>query len=213
MTYPTASRCFLFVALLGAILAGCQTKTTTDEDATLPNDNGATGQPADGAINSTASVLLKTIVGSSDEGIIRGISFGDDVGKVRASESRAAETRAAEPFEMFEDSLRHVGYTFETDQLETIDVLYYFTPTGRMVNKITVDVYLNSEEATQQLWQAAKKRFTDQYGAPLEDKPRHLSWKKAPAQVTMDEVSEGKDYGLKMVFVPTDKTMLAINFE
>lgn len=199
MTYPTALRCFLLSSLLGIALASCQTKTNTNEDPTRPTDTETTEGSANENINSAASVLLKTIVGTQDEGVIRGIAFGDPVGKIRASE----------PFEMFEDSLRHVGYTFETDQLETIDVLYYFTPTGRMVNKITVDVYLNSEEATRELWKRAKKRFTDKYGAPLEDKPRHLSWEKAPAQVTLDEVSEGKDYGLKMVFTPTDKTMLA----
>ncbi|WP_373511241.1 hypothetical protein, partial [Persicitalea sp.] len=172
---------------------------TTDQDATLPTDSIATDDPANQNINSTASALLRTIVGTSDEGVIRGIFFGDPVGKVRA----------AETFEMFEDSLRHVGYTFETDQLETIDVLYYFAPTGRMVNKITVDVYLNSEETTQQLWQVAKKHFTKKYGTPREDKARRMSWEQAPVQVSVEEVSVGKDYGLKMIFTPTDKTMLA----
>ncbi len=204
MNHSTALRGLLLITLMSGLLASCQTKTSTNEDPTLPTDSPIAGKSANRDINSAASVLLKTILGTSDEGIIRGIAFGDPVGKVRASESRTAAT-----FEMFEDSLRHVGYTFETDQLETIDVLYYFTPTGRMVNKITVDVYLNSDEATQQLWKAAKKNFTDKYGTPLEDKPRHLSWKKAPVMVAMDEVSEGKDYGLKMVFTPTDKTMLA----
>jgi len=203
MTYSTTLRCFLLATQLGFALVSCQTKTSANEDSTPPTDSAATGKSASGDINSTASGLLKTIVGSTDEGVIRGIAFGDPVSKVRATET----------FEMFEDSLRHVGYTFETNQLETIDVLYYFTPEGRNVDKITVDVYLNSEQAARQLWQAAKKRFTGQYGAPLEDKTRHLSWKKAPARVTMDEVSEGKDYGLKMVFTPTDKTVLAINFE
>lgn len=200
MTYPTALRCFLLIALLSAALASCQTKTSTNEDPTLPTDSPTAGKNANGDINSAASVLLKTIVGSSDEGIIRGIAFGDPVSKVRA----------AETFEMFEDSLRHVGYTYETDQLETIDVLYYFTPTGRMVNRITVDVYLNSEQATKQLWEATKKHFTAQYGAPLENKTHHVTWKKAPAEITINDVSEGKDYGLKMVFTPTDKTMLAL---
>ena len=132
--------------------------------------------------------------------MIRGIGFGDPLSKVRATET----------FEMFEDSLRHLGYTFETDQLETIDVLYYFTPTGRQVNRMTVDVYLNSEEATRQLWNAAKRRFTEKYGSPVGELSRRVSWKKAPVEVTMEEVSEGKDYGLKMVFTPTDKTMLAL---
>lgn len=199
MKYFTSLRCLLWVCLLGILISGCRTKTTTDEEATAPTDSTVLHDPASSAINSNQSELLNTIVGTSTEGIIRGIAFGDPVSKVKATES----------FEMFEDSLRHVGFTFETDQLETIDVLYYFTPTGRIINKITVDIYLNSETATRQLWSSAEKRFTEKYGTPLEAKPRRISWKKSAVSATMEEVSEGKDYGLKLVFAPTDKAMLA----
>jgi hypothetical protein len=201
MKHSTSLRLLLWVCLLGIVTTGCRTKTTTDEEATNPTDSLALQDPASSAINSNQSELLNTIVGASEEGIIRGIAFGDPISKVRANES----------FEMFEDSARHVGFTFETDQLETIDVLYYFTPTGRTVNKITVDIYLNSETATRQLWSSAEKRFTDQYGTPLEAKPRRITWKKNPVNAIMEEVSEGKDYGLKLVFQPTDKAMLASN--
>ncbi|MPR33203.1 hypothetical protein [Salmonirosea aquatica] len=199
MKYSTSLRYLLWVCLLGAITTGCRTKTTTDEEATAPTDSAVIHDPASSAINSNQSELFNTIVGTSDEGVIRGIAFGDPVSKVKATES----------FEMFEDSLRHVGFTFETDQLETIDVLYYFTPTGRTINKITVDIYLNSETATRQLWSSAEKRFTEKYGTPLEAKPRRIVWQKNPVKTSMEEVSEGKDYGLKLVFEPTDKAMLA----
>ena len=199
MKYSTSLRYLLWVCLLGTMITGCRPKTTTDEEATNPTDSAVLHNPASSAINSNQSELLNTIVGTSGEGIIRGIDFGDPVSKVRATES----------FELFEDSLRHVGFTFETDQLETIDVLYYFTPMGRTVNKITVDIYLNSETATRQLWNSAEKRFTEKYGTPLEAKPRRISWKKDAVQATMEEVSEGKDFGLKLVFVPTDKAILA----
>ncbi len=171
MTQSTVQRFLVLLILFGAVLAGCQTKTSTSDDPTLSDDSETTDGSVDESTNSAASALLKTIVGTQDEGIIRGIAFGDPVGKVRAAESQAAE-----PFEMFEDSVQHVGYTFETDQLETIDVLYHFAPSGRVVNKITVDVYLNSEQATRQLWRATKKRFTAQYGTPLEEQatPHHL---------------------------------------
>ena len=199
MKYSTSLRLLLWVCLLGTFATGCRTKTTTDEEATLPTDSAAIRDPTSSAINSNQSELLNTIVGASDEGIIRGIAFGDPVSKVKATES----------FEMFEDSLRHVGFTFETEQLETIDVLYYFTPIGRTINKITVDIYLNSETATRQLWSSAEKQFTDKYGTPLEAKPRRIVWKKNPVQATMEEVSEGKDYGMKLVFEPTDRATLA----
>ncbi len=201
MKYFTFLGYLLWIGLLGTLMTGCRTKTTTDEEATNPTDSAVLHDPASSAINSNQSQLLATILGTSGEGVIRGIAFGDPVSKVKATES----------FEMFEDSVRHVGFTFETDQLETIDVLYYFTPTGRTINKITVDIYLNSEIATRQLWNSAEKRFTEQYGTPLDTKPRRISWKKDPVQATMEEVSEGKDYGLKLVFTPTDKAMLANN--
>lgn len=199
MHYSTALRYFLGVCLLGALTTGCDTRNTTDQEATEPTDSAILHDPASSTINSNQSELLTTIVGTSDEGIIRGIAFGDPVSKVKATEK----------FEMFEDSLRHVGYTFETEQLETIDVLYYFTPTGRTINKISVDIYLNSETATRQLWSSAEKRFTEKYGTPLEAKPRRVTWQKDALKMRLEEVSEGKDFGLKLVFEPTDKSMLA----
>lgn len=199
MKYSTSLRYLFWVCLLGTLTTACQTKNTTDQEATVPTDSVVLHDPASTAINSDQSQLLNTIVGTSDEGVIRGIAFGDPVSKVKTTEK----------FEMFEDSLRHVGYTFETEQLETIDVLYYFTPTGRTVNKITVDIYLNSETATRQLWNSAEKRFTEKYGTPLEAKPRRTTWQKDAVKVRIEDVSEGKDYGLKLVFEPTDKSMLA----
>lgn len=199
MKYVTSPHDWLWVCLLGVLMTACQTQTTTTDEATVPTDSAVLQDPASSTINSNQSELLNTILGTSGEGIIRGIAFGDPISKVKATES----------FEMFEDSLRHVGFTFETDQLETIDVLYYFTPTGRPVNKITVDIYLNSETATRQLWSSAEKRFTEKYGTPLEATPQRISWKKDAVEATMEEVSEGKDYGLKLVFAPTNKAMLA----
>lgn len=201
MYHSTSLRYILGVCLLGALATSCGTKNATQEEATVPTDSVVLHDPASSTINSNQSELLTTIVGTSDEGIIRGIAFGDPVSKVKATEK----------FEMFEDSLRHVGYTFETEQLETIDVLYYFTPTGRTINKISVDIYLNSDTATRQLWNSAEKRFTEKYGTPLDVKPRRITWQKDAVKMRIEDVSEGKDYGLKLVFEPTDKSMLASN--
>lgn len=199
MIHATALRCFLYMCLLGGILGSCNTSSTDNENTSL-NDSVIVESPfAADEINSNQSELLSTIIGSSDAGVIRGINFGDPISKVKSNET----------FEIFEDSTRHLGYTFETDQLETIDVLYYFTPNDRTVNKITVDVYLNSESATSQLWQSVNKRFSEKYGQPQESKQKQIIWKKAPVRATIIDVSEGKDFGLKFLFEPTDKTLLA----
>ncbi|TDB64096.1 hypothetical protein [Arundinibacter roseus] len=198
MIYKTAIRFFSTLLFLTGLFLSCQTKTTPEE-ATVPTDSLLLPDPAASEINSDQSELFQTLLGTTSEGILRGINFGDPLSKVKASES----------FEMFEDSANHIGFTYETAQLETIDVLYYFNPEERLISKITVDVYLNSEAATRQFWQTARLEFTEKYGRPLTDKSKQLSWKKSPVRLVMEEVSDGKDYGVKLIFEPTDKTILA----
>ena len=181
---------FLVMALIS-----CDTKTNEKTESTP--DTAALTQPAPSDLNSNQSALLTTILGSAENGILRGIAFGDPLSKVKATET----------FEMFEETADHLGYTSETAKLETIDVQYFFTP-DKKVNKITVDVYLNSPEATKQLWNAAKAHFTESYATPKEEK-KTISWNTKAVKVNMEDVSVGKDYGLKFQFSPTDKTALA----
>ncbi|WP_353717415.1 hypothetical protein [Dyadobacter sp. 676] len=115
--------------------------------------------------------------------------------------------KATETFEMFEETPDHLGYTSETAQLETIDVQYFLTP-DKKVNKITIDVYLNSPEATKQLWNASKRYFSETYSSPKED-AKKITWNNKTVRVDMEDVSEGKDYGLKFQFFPADKNVLA----
>ncbi|GAB3174637.1 hypothetical protein [Telluribacter humicola] len=191
---------FLAVALLiGVAIAGCSTKTKTDDVNEVVVDSINMSNPAPADLNSDQSALFETIMGETNTGIIRGVSFGDPVSKIRSGEK----------FEMFEDTTDHVGFTHDTEQLETIDIQYYHT--NNRINRITVDVYLNSPVATQQLWNAAKRNFTERYGAPKQEAAKSITWKKTPAQVTIDNVSTGKDYGLKMTFAPSDKTVIASN--
>jgi hypothetical protein len=199
-TTSTCMKCFknwLPVLLLAIVLPGCDTKTNEKTEAAA--DSAVLPVPASNDLNSNQSALLNTILGSSDDDVLRGISFGDPVSKVKASET----------FEMFEETADHLGYTSETAQLETIDVQYFFTP-DKKVNKITVDVYLNSPEATKQLWNAGKNHFTETYAAPKED-GKKISWNNKSVRVHMEDVSEGKDYGLKFQFFPADKNVLAAN--
>ena len=59
MLHATALRSLLLMVLLGGILTGCRPKNTTDDEATAPTDSAIIDDPANGAINSAASVLLK----------------------------------------------------------------------------------------------------------------------------------------------------------
>jgi hypothetical protein len=188
-------------ALLFAIaFSACDTKTNEKTEAAT--DSVVVEKPAPPDLNSDQSELLETILGSAEsteQTVLRGVSFGDPVSKVKA----------AETFEMFEETPDHLGYTQETSQLETIDVQYFFDNTKK-VNKITVDVYLNSPEATKQLWRAGQRHFSESYGAPKEE-PKKITWNGKSVRVNMEDVSEGKDYGLKFQFLPANKNVLAAN--
>lgn len=186
----------LFMALLAT---GCDTKTNEKTEAAA--DSVTLHEPAPKDLNSDQSALLKTILGNAEQPadgtILRGIAFGDPISKVKATET----------FEMFEETPDHLGYTSETAQLETIDVQYFLTP-EKKVNKITIDVYLNSPEATKQLWGASKKYFSETFSSPKEE-TKKVTWNGKSVRINMEDVSEGKDYGLKFQFFPADKNALA----
>ncbi|SEI50212.1 hypothetical protein SAMN04487995_0992 [Dyadobacter koreensis] len=195
MTYSITLRNILVLILLAVAFQNCKTKTKDEQEATV-TDSASLTKPAPEELNSDQSALLQEILGTSTEGVFRGITFGDPLSKVKATET----------YEMFEDAADHVGFTKETEKLETIDIQYFIT-TDKKVNKIMIDVYLNSPDATKQLWNAAKGHFTELYEAPKE-KDKTISWFKNSVHVTMEDVSEGKDYGLKFQFTP-DKNVLA----
>ncbi|MGC5198566.1 hypothetical protein, partial [Aphanothece microscopica] len=71
--------------------------------------------------------------------------------------------------------------------------------------------YLNSATATQQLWASITRRFSNKYGPPRNEKPKLINWENSAVKATMEEVSVGKDYGLKLVFEPATKLALATN--
>ncbi|WP_031530737.1 hypothetical protein [Dyadobacter crusticola] len=188
------------ILLFAIAVASCDTKTNEKTEAAT--DSVIAEKPSAPDLNSDQSELLETILGSTDNSeqtVLRGVAFGDPVAKVKA----------AETFEMFEETPDHLGYTLETSRLETIDIQYFFDKTKK-VNRITVDVYLNSPEATKQLWRAGKSHFSKTYDTPKEE-PKEIVWNGKTVRVNMEDVSEGKDYGLKFQFYPTNKNVLAAN--
>jgi len=198
MNYTSLLKKLMILTLVTLAAYACNTKTEDEEDTTAVSDSAALASPAQSELNSNQSALLKTVLGAATpESIIRGVSFGDPVSKVKATET----------FEMFEETADHLGYTMETPQLETIDVQYFITK-DKKVNKITVDVYLNSEDATKQLWNAGKSHFSETYAAPKEE-GKILTWSKNSVRVNMEDVSKGKDYGLKFEFFPAGSAVLA----
>lgn len=124
----------------------------------------------------------------------RGVNLGDDFGVVKTKEKGDA----------FESDAKHVGYTVEFASLETADMLYY--QMGGKVSAIEIDLFLNSRESANEYRKELEPYFTTRYGAP---KPGvgGLVWTGSTGeQVSLKEVSKGKDFGLKIRIIPTDRT-------
>lgn len=192
----------LFLAFfLIFLIASCNSKPQEAEEQKLPaSDSVALANPTQTELNSDQSTVLTTILGPNSltpESIIRGIKFADPISKVKATET----------FEMFEEDESHLGYTVDTPQLETIDIQYFLTK-DKKVSHISVDVYLNSKEATKQLWEASKKHFSGELSNPRES-ANELSWNNKTVRVTMKDVSSGKEFGLNFEFFPAGSTALA----
>ncbi|WP_025764730.1 hypothetical protein [Dyadobacter tibetensis] len=185
----------LAILLLSSLLWGCQSQTREETEMTA--DSIALTDPVQNELNSDQSVLLSEILSDEAEGKLRGISFGDPVSKVKATEA----------YDIFEELPDHLGYTHETEQLETIDVQYHLTKEGK-VNKIEIDVYLNSQQAATQLLESGKKYFTEKAGPTTSTGPVY-SWNAPAMKIQMEDVSKGKDFGLKFLFHPNGKQALA----
>ncbi len=194
-------RSLIFLVLLSCVvLGGCNSKSGQDETETSGNiEKDSTAAFSD--INSNQSQLFKTVIGDHREGIFRGISFGDTFDKVRATET----------FGTLEDTTDHIGFTLDTPQLETIDVLYYHSAGNQLVNKIAVDIYLNSMTSVENLWDECKNHFNATYGKPGKVTSDTMIWENQKVKVTLINASKAVDYGLKLSFEPLTPGDVAMN--
>lgn len=177
---------FTYTALLASVLFlnACQNKQQASEATDPADTTEVITSPSSADEEVAASDWLKKLTGP-EEGTFRGINLGDGVATVKASES-------AEPFE---EDASHIGYTIEYENLESFDV-QYFLDKVKKVERIEVDIYLNNRQSVDTHKQELTAYFNRRYG-----KATQQGWKlSGNNQVTLTDVSKGKDFGLKLVF-------------
>lgn len=125
----------------------------------------------------------------------RGINLGDDFAVVKAKEKGEA----------FEQDVKHVGYTVEFTTLETADMLYY--QTNGKVSAIEVDLFLNNRQSVSAYKDELEPYFTTRYGPPKHS-AGNLTWTgQTGEQVSLKDISKGKDFGLKISITPTGRVV------
>ncbi len=150
--------------------------------------------------SSVESELLLMILGDFKDGMFRGVSLGNTKDQVKLTET----------FELFEESDFQLGFTHDTRQLETVDVYYFFSKDKAVVDKIVVDVFLNSKAATDQLWSETVRYYTKAYGEPSAAGSTRINWQQEQFKLDLENVTNGIDNGLKLTFAPL-KIVVAIN--
>jgi hypothetical protein len=176
-------RYFYFIALLAIACNNPKSDTQVD---TLEL------APARVSTEAKEAKLLRTIMGTG-EGLLRGVNFGDPIAEVKKSENT----------ELFEEDTEHVGYTFDTDDLETVDILYK-TDRTQKISGVQLDIYMNSKKSNDSLLQEFDKIFTLRYGKPVSQNLISTIWKIKPSgQVMIKDVSKARDKGLEILFQKT----------
>lgn len=138
--------------------------------------------------SSNVQKLLKEIMGTG-EGILRGVRFGDAISEIKKKET----------LELFEEETDHIGYTFDTENTETVDILY-LKDSSQKVTGIQLDIYMNTDASNDSLKALMSDMFTTKYGKPT-DKGEITVWKIKPnGQVSIKTVKSKIDRGLEVRF-------------
>lgn len=181
---------FFFVFMAG--FYACQTRRQTGSQSA---DSTALNTP----VISTPSVSITgrlSDLGLTNDTDWRMVNLGDEF----------ANVKAVEKGEPFESDAEHIGYTVELKSLETADMLYY--QTNGKVSAIDVDLFLNSQSSVAAYTKELEAYFTARYGS---SKPAGKAsvWKTSSGTVGLENVSKGKDFGLKIRIAPTAGTVTA----
>ncbi|MBD2700899.1 hypothetical protein IC229_09635 [Spirosoma sp. BT702] len=180
--------CLFIFAISFTTLQSCNNRKQTENQSPDSSNVATDSAPATSPEVPISPRLAE--LGLTADSDWRGISLGDDFSKVKATEKG----------ESFESDAKHVGYTLELKELETVDMLYY--QAGQKVSAIDVDLFLNSREAVTEFQKDLTTYFTARYGTPKSDKNGN-SWSSSGTFVTLKDVSKGKDFGLKINMLPS----------
>jgi hypothetical protein len=156
-------------------------------DSTSEQKNEQKAKPDNPTVTTnTQSELLQTILGKH-EGLFRGFNIGDPLSKLKLDET----------FEIFEDSMTHIGFSHETENFEVIDVVYYLDA-NKTLNSIGVDVFLNDQNAVNNLKNQLGAYLSGKYEEENKD-AKTVSWiGQNGVTIRLQDVTKGKDYGIRL---------------
>lgn len=175
------------------LLVGQQACHSKKQTAPQTPDSSTAANPSPAVDHASAPISGRLAdLGLTRDSHWRGINLGDDFATIKTKE-------AGEPFER---DAKHVGYTVEFANLETADMLYY--QTGGKVSAIEIDLFLNARQSVNAYQKELEPYFTARYGTPKSGAVGSVWTGPTGEQVSLKDVSKGKDFGLKIRIAPVN---------
>ncbi len=144
--------------------------------------------PKKRSIDSPIGKLTKKIFDSAD-GIFRGFSFGQDLDEIISKER----------FKVFEREKEYIGVSFTNSKMETIDILYFKSVFNKL-EKIQVDVFMNTEKDSDDLFNAFFFKIFEKNGYPIPIKDGFCWNRESEPKVSLIKVKHKLEQGVQLVF-------------
>lgn len=186
------SYCPLILGVLLVAMTSCG--NSSDEKSEYTGTDSLFGRSQEAPVddlNSNQSEILDLALGNTGDGMVRGITIGEELSKVKEKEK----------FTLFEELPGSVGYSYDTDHLETIDVVYYYA-NGSKVTRIGIDIYLNSKASMEDLWAISGRRMAKIYPESQQITENTVEFKGKTGKVIIEKIESKMDFGLKYSFEP-----------
>lgn len=181
------SKLILTLLAFSSLLA-CTPSSEEQTQIDLPTEDSLVVDEAPTAAVASSVPIQRLLLDSLFDkgGLIRGFSFGQNIDNIKK----------AETWEEFEQDASYIGYTFEAESLQSVDILYKHDAQN-LLSAIDVDIYVNSAEESAAVMNEVKSRLTQKYGQPTDN-----VWKLKPSgQVKVASVSTNLDHGLTLEFL------------
>ena len=128
-----------------------------------------------------------TKIFNSTEGVFRGFEFGQDLDEIIAQEK----------FKVFEREKEYIGVSYTNSKMETVDILYFKNIFNKL-DKIQVDVFMNSEKDSDDLFDAFFHRIFDKNGYPVPIKDGFCWNREHEPKISLTKVKNKLEQGLLM---------------
>lgn len=123
------------------------------------------------------------------EGVFRGFEFGQDLDEVIAKEK----------FKVFEKEKEYIGVSYTNSKMETIDILYFRNIFNKL-EKIQVDVFLNSEKESDELFDVIFYQIFEKHGFPIPKKAGFYWNRENEPKISLTKIKNKVEQGILMIF-------------